>query len=327
MKGLPQTQQPEVFGLHENADISKDLQATKLLFDSVLLTLGTTSAQSGDTDKKLTDIANDLLKRLPELFNLELALKNFPTEYSESMNTVLVQEMERFNKLSVVIRISLENLIKAIKGIVVMNQELEAIANSLLIGKVPEVWSKQSYPSLKPLGSYFIDFIDRLKFVNNWFVNNKPHSFWLSGFYFTQAFLTGVKQNYARKYTIPIDLLTFDFEVLPEVNHQNLMQAPSDGAYIYGLFIDGARWDRENNILSEQLPKVLYDTMPFIWIKPTKISDLTIVSCYESPVYKTSERRGILLTTGHSTNFVLPIYLKTTLPSQHWIKRGMYFLL
>jgi dynein heavy chain len=323
MKALPQTQQPEIFGLHDNADISKDLQATKLLFDSVLLTLGTTSSQSGDTDKKLTDIANDLLKRLPEVFNLEAALKKFPTEYSESMNTVLVQEMERFNKLSVVIRVSLENLIKAIKGVVVMNQELEAVANSLLIGKVPEVWSKQSYPSLKPLGSYFIDFIERLKFVNNWFMHNKPNSFWLSGFYFTQAFLTGVKQNYARKYTIPIDLLTFDFEVLSEVNHQNLREAPNDGAYIYGLFIDGARWDSKNNILGEQLPKVLYDTMPFIWIKPIKISDLKVVSCYDSPVYKTSERRGILLTTGHSTNFVLPIHLKTTLPPQHWIKRGM----
>ena len=114
-------------------------------------------------------------------------------------------------------------------------------------------------------------------------------------------------------------LLDFDFEVIP-VDYVD--EKPENGAYIYGLFVDGARWDRQAGRLAEQMAKVLYDQMPVIWIKPIKIADLKRVDCYECPVYKTSERRGVLSTTGHSTNFVLPLQLKTDLPVQHWIKRG-----
>lgn len=88
----------------------------RLLFDSILLTLGSTSSQSGDSDKKLMDISKDILSKLPANFDLEAAMQKFPTKYEESMNTVLVQEMERYNRLTTVIRNSFQNLQKAIKG-------------------------------------------------------------------------------------------------------------------------------------------------------------------------------------------------------------------
>jgi len=55
--------------MHENVDISKDLQATRLLFDSILLTMGSTTSEGGNTDKKLNDIANDILSKVNYLIS------------------------------------------------------------------------------------------------------------------------------------------------------------------------------------------------------------------------------------------------------------------
>eukprot|EP00040_Diaphanoeca_grandis_P037927 m.251570 g.251570 ORF g.251570 m.251570 type:complete len:3992 (+) comp33898_c0_seq1:283-12258(+) len=325
LQDLPVNSPPEIFGMHVNVDISKEQQQTKTLFDSVLVTVTKASGAGGD-GVDVAKVAGDILEKLPQEYDLVDCLRKYPTMYEESMNTVLVQEMGRFNRLIAVMRRTLIDLAKALKGLVVMNADLDNVAVNLGIGRVPDLWMKQSYPSLKPLGSYVNDLLRRLTFLSTWYDHDKPSVFWLSGFYFTQAFLTGALQNFARKYTLAIDTLDFDFEVLKTQDHEELTEPPADGVYIYGLYVDGARWDREAHCMAESFPKVLHDSMAPMWFKPAKKAEIDTTGMYQCPVYKTSIRQGVLSTTGHSTNFVLPVQIPSKDKEDHWIRRGVALL-
>jgi dynein heavy chain len=81
-----------------------------------------------------------------------------------------------------------------------------------------------------------------------------------SGFFFPQAFLTGTLQNYARKHIIAIDKLSFEFKYLDNISHTDIKQKPDDGCYIYGMFIEGACWDKSKHMINDPLPKELYSS-------------------------------------------------------------------
>ena len=235
-----------------------------------------------------------------------------------SLSTVLLQEMGRFNKLLDSITMTLENLQKAIKGEVAMSQELDSMYNSFINGQVPEVWARVAYPSLKPLFSWFTDLIKRTEFLRDWLMKGQPVSFWLPGFFFPQGFMTGVLQTFARKYKVPIDKLSFGYKVLDE---KPLHTPPSDGVYIYGLFLEGARWNTTNKCLEDQLPGIMHTTLPTIHFIP-KADYIQPEGTYASPVYKTSVRAGVLSTTGQSTNFVVCIDLPTIQTQDYWTLKG-----
>ena len=324
---LPLIAAPEVYGFHANADISKDMKDTDELLDSFMLTQSRDGSGGGKSPEEVIGaVAEDLLARCPADFDVELAERTYPVEYYESMNTVLTQELGRVNALLGVIRSSLTNLGKAVKGLVLMSDELDRIGKSLYDGKVPAAWLKKSFPSLKPLGSYFREVIERCAFFRKWVDEGVPVTFPLYAFFFTQAFLTGSKQNYARAHKIEIDKVDFDYEVL-DGEASEYTEKPADGVYCFGMYLDGCAWSSAEKSLCESEPKVLYVACPGIHMIPAPVEKFKQYNHYSCPLYKTADRRGILSTTGHSTNFVMDIRLPCAQSGDHWIRRGACALL
>lgn len=102
---------------------------------------------------------------LPISFDEEDVSRRLPIRYNESMNTVLHQEVKRYNKLIYIVRSSLTNIIDAIEGFQTMNDEIEKSYNKIYDKQVPELWKKHAYSSVKPLASWFTDLLDRIKFL------------------------------------------------------------------------------------------------------------------------------------------------------------------
>jgi len=330
VKGFPKITNPEVFGMHANADISKDNNEVNVVLTNILLTQASDGGGGGggkSRDEVVAEITADTQEKIPKaLFDIELVQRAWPITYEESMNTVLKQELIRFNRLLDVMFDTLKNMALAMKGLIVLSGPLDEMATQMYNNQTPTLWKKASYPSLKPLALYVQDFEEKMAFFQRWIDNGQPNVFWISAIFFTHALTTGTLQNYARKKNIPIDLVIFDFEFMPTDDENTLEAQPEDGMYVRGCFIEGAIWNYDTMELDESRPKVLYGVCPIMWFKPCHKDLISSYDHYNSPMYRTDDRRGTLATTGHSTNFVMPVRIPSSKPPAHWIKRGTALL-
>jgi dynein heavy chain len=88
----------------------------------------------------------------------------------------------------------------------------------------------------------YADLLLRIKELESWTSDfSLPSSVWLSGFFNPQSFLTAIMQSTARKNELPLDKMSLTCEVSKKYPGES-MQVPRDGAYVHGLFIEGARW-------------------------------------------------------------------------------------
>jgi dynein heavy chain len=282
IKTLPISTTPEVFTLHSNAKLTAAINEGNYVLGtclSMMSSFGGGVAADDDEDagkaktpeETFSEISAEMASRCPELCDIEAVIRKYPVMYEQCLNVVLHMELGKFNRLLNKIKSSCSNLGKAVKGLVVFSPELEAVGNGCLVNKIPPPWMGVSYPSLKPLSGYFDDFLARWTFMSNWCANGTPFMFWFSAYFFQQAFLTGVLQNFARMDKIPIDPCTWNYEVMKKSFVPE--EHPKRGAYANGMYMAGARWDDDNMCIADSFPKVLWDEFSPMLLKPLDIKD------------------------------------------------------
>lgn len=148
----------------------------------------------------------------------------------------------------------------------------------------------------------------------------------MTGFFNPQGFLTAIRQEVTRSHKgWALDTVVLWNEVTKHMRDE-ITRAPHEGAYVYGLFLEGADFDRRNLRLSESRPKVLYEPMPVIHIqaldvsKDKEIPSSMLSNAYVCPVYKKPRRTDL--------TYVASLYLHCPVnkPPEHWVMRGTALL-
>lgn len=204
-----------------------------------------------------------------------------------------------------------------------MTQELEQISSCMFNNQVPPAWALVGFLSMKPLASWINDCNERIDFLDVWIAGGTPIKFWMSGFFFPQAFLTGTLQNFARKNKVPIDRVAFNYNIADHMTHEDIKEKPADGVFVFGLFLEGCKWDYKLHHLGDSDPKKLFQELPLLHLVPMIDRVKPTEGIYITPTYRVLSRQGTLSTTGHSTNFVINLELPSNDTQQKWILAGV----
>ena len=168
---MPNQDEPEIFGMHPNANIAYLRSESQKLLDTVLNVQPRES--SGEPGQSPEQAILDLIERLqggvPEPISKDTFAKEILKVNSwgllHCLSTVLLQEVQRYNNLLSEITVSLQQLNDAVLGKINMSAVLDAMNTTLMNNRVPENWTQVSYPSLKPLASWMNDLAERVNFM------------------------------------------------------------------------------------------------------------------------------------------------------------------
>uniref|UniRef100_A0A8C0Z8U1 Dynein axonemal heavy chain 8 n=1 Tax=Cyanistes caeruleus TaxID=156563 RepID=A0A8C0Z8U1_CYACU len=317
---LPAMDSPEVFGLHPNADITYQKNTSADVLDTITnIQPKESGGGSGETRESVVyRSAEDMLEKLPpDYIPHEVKARLVKMGALNSMNIFLRQEIDRMQKVITVVRTSLIDLKLAIEGTIVMSENLRDALDNMYDARIPQVWKRVSWES-STLGFWFTELLDRNAQLSTWIFQGRPKVFWITGFFNPQGFLTAMKQEATRAHKDwALDKVAVHNDVLKQTREE-ITSSPSEGVYIYGLYLEGAGWDKRRSILIESTPKILFVQLPVLHMYAVDSTRPRDPKLYVCPLYKKPMRTDL--------NFITEVFLKTVKSPDHWILRGVALL-
>ncbi len=322
IEAIPLFTSPGVFGLHPNAEISYFTNTAKELWMNALSMQTSDASAAGGVNREeyIEQVASDIQSKLPELFdyfNIKKAI-----EVPSPAQVVLLQELERFNRLLNMMHSSLFDLKRALLGEIGMSSELDELANSLFNGFLPPMWARLAPQTLKNLVNWMDHFQRRYEQYKNWIEIEEPKAMWLSGLHIPESYLTALVQTTCRLKNWALDKSTLYTVVTKMRSPSEVKKRLEFGCYIQGLYLEGARWSMEKDCLDYQNPKELIVEMPLIEIVPTEANKLKLRGTLKTPCYVTQMRRNAM-----GVGLVFEADLKTDKHPSHWVLQGVCLVL
>eukprot|EP00937_MAST-01D_sp_MAST-1D-sp2_P000194 g194.t1 len=302
---LPEIDSPELFGLHPNADLTFRVKEANALLGIMGATQPKTSSSAGGVSREesVKAQAAELQGRVPADYVEDEYRRQLDKlgGLAEPLNICLLQEVQRLQAVIGKVRHMLAQLQLAIQGEVVMTEELQQALDAMHQAKVPKTWlltiGGDEFSWLLPtLGLWFASLLSRDDQYRKWLAKARPSSFWLTGFFNPQGFLTAVKQEVGRKHrkdAWALDDLVYHTEVTA-YDADKVRKGPPEGVYIHGLFMDGAAWSKRPGCIVEAQPKQLFAPIPAILVtantQKNEAADRKRVhgaaGSYDCPTYK-----------------------------------------
>ncbi|KAK9794950.1 hypothetical protein WJX73_010224 [Symbiochloris irregularis] len=326
IEDMPAEESPEVFGLHANADLTfRTLQARDRLQIFRDTRPAESSRKAGASREEVVDkMAEDLLAKVPQPFDKEdirERLRKLTGGPTAPLNVHLRQEIDRLNIIIRITTTSLKNLRLAVAGTIALSGSLVDAFEALFAARIPKDWLKKSWEAAG-LGSWFSGLLARHEQLNKWLYNGRPKSFWMTGFFNPQGFLTAMKQEVNRKHAGDKWALD-DVVMVAEVTHpareaEQIKDAPAEGVYIHGLYLDGCAWSTKENRLVDAEPKKLFNPLPVLYVTGVQAKDVKKAGTFDCPVYRVKQRTGL--------NFITTFQLRTDEEPSKWTMRGVGLL-
>ncbi|XP_048203785.1 dynein axonemal heavy chain 8 isoform X1 [Perognathus longimembris pacificus] len=320
IQSLPSLDNPEVFGLHPNADITYQSNTASGVLETITNIQPKESGGGvGETREAIVyRLSEDMLSKLPpDYIPHEVKARLIKMGHLNSMNIFLRQEIDRMQRVISILRSSLSDLKLAIEGTIIMSENLRDALDNMYDARIPQLWKRVSWDS-STLGFWFTELLERNAQFATWIFEGRPNVFWMTGFFNPQGFLTAMRQEVTRAHKgWALDTVTIHNDVLRQTKEE-IVSPPVEGVYIYGLYMDGAGWDRRNGKLTESTPKVLFTQLPVLHIFAINSTAPKDPKLYVCPIYKKPRRTDL--------TFITVVYLRTVLAPDHWILRGVALL-